>query len=77
LLSALVAHTAWHWMSERGGQLAAYQFQWPALDILLLAALVRWLMLLLILAGAVWLLFLLFGTGPRPSGSEAAAGAEE
>jgi len=78
LLSALVAHTAWHWMGERGGQLAEYQFQWPALDVLLLAALMRWLMLLLILAGTVWLLFLLFGTAPQRRGEgEAAAGAEE
>jgi hypothetical protein len=38
----------------------------------------RWLMLLLILAGTVWLLFLLFGTAPQRRGEgEAAAGAEE
>lgn len=61
LLSALVAHSAWHWMSERWGQLRAYNFQWPALDMLLVAALLRWAMLLLILCGAVWLLFSLFG----------------
>ena len=30
LLSALVAHSAWHWMSERWGQLQAYSFYWPA-----------------------------------------------
>jgi HupE/UreJ protein len=30
ILSALVAHTAWHWMLERGEQLAKFPF--PALD---------------------------------------------
>ncbi|MGD8818065.1 MAG: HupE/UreJ family protein [Acidobacteriota bacterium] len=61
LLSALVAHSAWHWMGERWAQLRAYDFRWPALDMLLLATLARWLMLMAILAGAVWLLFLIFG----------------
>lgn len=32
--SALVAHTAWHWMSDRGATLGAFRgrFAWPALD---------------------------------------------
>ncbi len=29
VLSALVAHTAWHWMIERGSELRQYRFQWP------------------------------------------------
>ena len=29
ILSALVAHTGWHWMTERGQQLMRYQFQVP------------------------------------------------
>ena len=77
LLSALVAHGAWHWMSERWGELRAYTFYWPALDRLLLVAVMRWVMLLLILGGAVWLLFLLFGRpgeshpeSPEPSPAE-------
>jgi hypothetical protein len=31
LLSALVAHTAWHWMLERGAELREYRFEWPGL----------------------------------------------
>ena len=74
LLSALVAHSAWHWMSERWAQLRAYDFRWPALDVLLLATLMRWAMLLLILTGAVWLLLLLFGgAGTRRTDAEPAA----
>ena len=37
ILSALVAHTAWHWMTDRGSELIQYQFRWPALDTVLLA----------------------------------------
>ena len=56
ILSALVAHTGWHWMLERGDALRQYRFEWPVLDALFLAAVVRWLMLLLIVGGAMWLL---------------------
>jgi hypothetical protein len=56
VLSALVAHTAWHWMTERGGELAQYSVAWPAVDAALLASLMRWAMLLLISAGAAWLM---------------------
>jgi hypothetical protein len=53
ILSALLAHTGWHWMTERAGQLS--QFRWPAPSVAMLAAAMRWLMLILVLAGAVWL----------------------
>jgi len=53
ILSALVAHTAWHWMIERGEALA--KFPWPTLDAAFLAGLMRALMAVLILAGGVWL----------------------
>jgi hypothetical protein len=57
LLSALVAHTAWHWSTERLSALREYQFTWPALDVALAAGLMRALMLLLVIAGAGWLMF--------------------
>ena len=56
ILSALVAHTAWHWMTERANVLRQYRFQWPAVNIVLLVSAMRWLMLLVILAGLIWLL---------------------
>lgn len=56
ILSAFVAHTGWHWMIERGDALRQYRFEWPAFDLLLLAGLMRWLMLLMIIGGAMWLL---------------------
>ena len=53
ILSALVAHTGWHWMIERGEQLA--QFPMPALDAAFLAGLMRGLMAALILTALVLL----------------------
>ncbi len=54
MLSALVAHTSWHWMLERGEQL--WKFPFPAIDAALLASAMRGLLALLILAGLVWLM---------------------
>ncbi|HEY7568164.1 MAG TPA: HupE/UreJ family protein [Gemmatimonadaceae bacterium] len=59
ILSALVAHTAWHWMVDRVRVLREYQFTWPALDLALLANVLRGLMVLLLLAAALWILSLL------------------
>jgi HupE / UreJ protein len=53
ILSALVAHTGWHWMTERGSRLS--QFGWPAFNAASLATAMRWLMLVVIVAGLVWL----------------------
>ena len=55
ILSAIVAHTAWHWMLDRGSVLRSFRFTWPALDAALLASLLRGLMFLLILGGLLWL----------------------
>lgn len=48
ILSAIVAHTGWHWMTDRGGSLVQYRFTWPALDLAFLLATLRWAMLVLI-----------------------------
>jgi hypothetical protein len=52
VLSVLVAHTAWHWMSERWATLR--QFPLPAVDAGTLAGGLRWLMAALAAALAVW-----------------------
>ena len=52
ILSAIVAHTAWHWTADRWDRLR--QFERPALDLLVLGSAVRWLIALVVLAGAVW-----------------------
>src|SRR5437764_528672 len=56
ILSAIVAHTAWHWMLDRGARLRQFSFEWPALDAALLARVLRWLMLFLVLGGMLWLI---------------------
>jgi hypothetical protein len=76
LLSALVAHTAWHWMIERGNVLR--QFSWPAFDAAALAGMLRLLMLVVVAAGLVWLVFgVLWPRVGSEAKDEAAVGAEE
>jgi len=53
IISAFVAHAAWHWMVERGEQLS--RFPWPVLDAAALASLTRWVMALVAIGGIVWL----------------------
>jgi len=55
ILSALVAHTGWHWMLDRWDRLSQFRFQWPELTAALLATAVRWVMAAVILVGLVWL----------------------
>lgn len=54
VLSALAAHTAWHWTAERWDRLR--QFEWPDVTPLALATGIRWLMALVVAAGVMWLI---------------------
>jgi hypothetical protein len=54
VLSALVAHTAWHWMIDRFGVLR--QFPWPEVTAAAAASGIRWVMALVAVAGVAWLL---------------------
>jgi hypothetical protein len=51
VLSALIAHTGWHWMIERGEVL--WKTEWPDLNAASFATLARWVAGILIAAGAV------------------------
>jgi len=55
ILSALVAHTAWHWMTDRWGQLRQFPLTWPAFNAAFWASAMRWAMVLVALAALVWL----------------------
>jgi HupE / UreJ protein len=57
ILSAIVAHTGWHWMLDRWARLK--QFGWPAFSAAQLASATRWLMVIVALAGVVWIVGLL------------------
>jgi hypothetical protein len=56
ILSALVAHTGWHWMMERWDRFRQYRFELPDFDASVLAAVTRWLLILVLGAGGMWLL---------------------
>lgn len=54
--SAFVAHTGWHWMTDRAAAFMAYPLAWPVLDRAAVAAGMRWAMLALVCVGAAWAL---------------------
>ena len=54
ILSAFVAHTAWHWMTERGSTLSQYEFTMPVMDVAFVASVLRAAIVLMIAGGAVW-----------------------
>ena len=68
ILSALVAHTAWHWMSARWADFRAYDLSMPVLDVAFLADALRAAMLVLIVIGVAWALSGVIGrlAKPRP-----------
>jgi hypothetical protein len=55
LLSALVAHTGWHWATERGSQLL--EFPVPALNTDLLLTTVRMALVMVAASALAWLIF--------------------
>ena len=54
ILSAIVAHTAWHWMVDRFDVLR--MFPWPAITAADAASAIRWLMALIAVLSAAYLL---------------------
>jgi len=79
LLSALVAHTGWHWMSERATVLALFDLslQPPQWNLSLVANVLQWGTLVLVIAGLLWLMSKIFpqtlavnGKPPAPPSSE-------
>jgi hypothetical protein len=54
ILSAIIAHTAWHWMTERAASLGEYEFTMPAFDLVFAASVMRAAMVLAIAAAAGW-----------------------
>jgi hypothetical protein len=72
LLSAIVAHWAWHWMEDRWAGFNAYQIVMPAIDRYFFAGLMQWLALLLLSGAVLWIMNEVFKR--YFSGSQAAAG---
>jgi len=65
ILSAIVAHTAWHWMADRYAVLRQFRFEWPVIDAAFLASLMRWAMLAVIAGALYWLVFGVLRAGRR------------
>ena len=63
ILSALVAHTGWHWLTERVDQLRQYPF--PAIDLATLAVMAQWLTIITAAAAIAWLVTLFRQRGRR------------
>lgn len=56
LLSALIAHSAWHWMTERGSGLGDFAMALPAWDLTLAVSVLRFLMLAIVVVAVGWLM---------------------
>ena len=66
ILSAIVAHTAWHWMIDRFDVLK--QFPWPAFTMDGLADGLQWLFVVVAIAAGAWLVSVI---RPRPAAPRA------
>jgi hypothetical protein len=55
VLSAVAAHSGWHWMESRYADLRRFPLGWPTVDTLFLLGLVRWAMVAVIVAATIWL----------------------
>ena len=60
LISALLAHSAWHWMLERGEQFNQFTLQMPVLDAVFFSGLMRWCMMFIVIGMALWGMYELF-----------------
>jgi len=69
ILSAIVAHTGWHWMTDRVRVLSQYQFQLPELTPALMLTVLRALMVIVAVAGAAWLINVLRSRRPAQTES--------
>lgn len=58
ILSALVTHTAWHWMTERWQTFRQYDVQFPEMGPAFMAEMLRYAMVLVAAAFLLWLLSL-------------------
>ncbi len=63
VLSAVVAHSAWHWMMDRVTLLRVTD--WPALDIPTAIVIIRWLLLMTVVGGGIWFLNTLLRKNPK------------
>ena len=56
ILSAFVAHTAWHWMLDRADAMRRFPFRWPTLSAAFMEMALRWMIVIVAVAGAAWII---------------------
>ncbi|MDX1490094.1 MAG: HupE/UreJ family protein [Pseudohongiellaceae bacterium] len=61
IMSAIVAHSAWHWMAERWETLMAYDIAFPELNRAFYSGLVGWAVLIMVALAALWVMETVFG----------------
>jgi hypothetical protein len=71
VVSALVAHVAWHWMVDRARALQAFRLSWPDLTAEAGVTVTTWLLIAAGLGGAAWMATMIVArvTRGRVSGS--------
>ena len=69
ILSALVAHQAWHWMEDRFDALS--QFPWPTITADGILSALRWLTVLVAVAAMVWVVSLVTKRWERDAAGDA------
>ena len=69
ILSAIVAHTGWHWMMDRWEVFRKFNIEWPEWTPAFLVTVLHWVMAIVFLAGILWLISTLInrrGSAPSP-----------
>lgn len=66
--SVLIGHAGWHWMTDRAA--IARLSSWPLMDLNLLLTVVRWLLALTVIGGAVWFIAGLVRRKPEETESD-------
>jgi uncharacterized membrane-anchored protein YitT (DUF2179 family) len=67
ILSAIVAHTAWHWMIERAEILSRFQFKWPQFNAAWWASAMHALIVSIVIVGLGWLTLSLIRQYAKPA----------
>ena len=67
ILSAFVAHTAWHWTAERWTTFRQFNIAMPELNAAFMASALRWVIVIVALVGVGWLISTLRARPPRSS----------
>ena len=69
ILSTIIAHTAWHWMTERAEKLQQFRFEWPAITAAAMLVAVRWMTIGVLIAAGIWLISMYYKGAEKRRGA--------